>query len=403
MDKNNKIEALIQRYQEGTCSARERELVEEVLFLHPAKESGTAGEDTYKNALWDKLYPMLQQRRRQHRWYYAAAAIFIGVMCTALYFYVIVGNQKPEAVLIAATEILPGYNQATLTLADGTKVALDSAQSGIIVKDEDIKYNNGKKLEGIRHTAEGPSPVPGAIVNRKSELVNVLTTPKGGQYQIILSDGTKVWLNAASTLKYPSQFSGDKREVFLEGEAYFEVAKSGKTPKAEESQEVTAPFMVKTRNQQTLVLGTEFNISAYASDNRIKTTLVNGAVRVEAAAGANMTLAPREQAVWENDRLTKHKAHVENEIAWKNGLFSFDDKPFGEVMTELARWYNLQVKYEGPVPPDRFFGIAFRKEKLSLVLSLLESAGVSYRLEKGADGASNKLIISNQRKEAERH
>ncbi|SEO05593.1 FecR family protein [bacterium A37T11] len=320
-------------------------------------------------------------RKLNFRWLPYAAAIFIVALATALYFYQsqLIVNRTSKIV----NEIGPGGNRATLTLADGTKVELDSAQRGIIINEEDIKYNDGKNV--LAEKGRGPVAPEESIIN------NSLTTPKGGQYQIILSDGTKVWINAASTLIYPSRFLGDKREVELEGEAYFSV-----NDKVAGDRVSRMPFIVKSKNQQITVLGTEFNINSYEPE--VKTTLASGAIRVTSSAGVPLVLGvPGEQSILQNNgNLTKSKTDIFSAIAWKENRFSFDNKPFTQIMNEMARWYNFEVLYEGPKPTNRLMGGAFRTDKLSTVLRFLENLELSYRVEATSDHGHRLVIINNK-------
>ncbi|SEN07657.1 FecR family protein [bacterium A37T11] len=308
-----------------------------------------------------------QKNRHLYRWTSMAAAILIAAFAAIYYFH----WAKPTF-----TDIAPGYNQATLTLADGTTFPLDSAQTGIQIGAGNIRYNDGTKL-----TAVIPTKTEGA--HQAMELS--LSTPRGGQYQVILCDGTKVWLNAASTLKYPYKFNGDKREVFLEGEAYFSV--NSKDAK---------PFIVKTREQSTTVLGTEFNLAAYADEASVKTTLINGAVRVlhiDSKQPAFFVLAPGEQSILVGNKLTKQKTDVEVASAWKNGQFDFTGKNLEQVMRELERWYDFTVIYEGSIPEMEFYGKVYRNNNLSDVLEILKGAKVRFRIAPG-----RKLIIENNKK-----
>src|SRR5690606_30339212 len=194
-----------------------------------------------------------------------------------------------------ARDIDPGSNRATLTLADGTKVDLSSAQDGIIVGDGGITYSDGSGiLDNRQQTTGNGQTSPMSDVSRLMSL----STPKGGTYQIVLPDGSKVWLNAASTLRYPVRFSGDTRTVFLEGEGFFEVSQQGSSPsgirpsRTAHSKQQPAPFIVKTRGQETVVLGTAFSISAYPDQEAVKTTLANGSVRVTSLKGITADQSP---------------------------------------------------------------------------------------------------------------
>ncbi|SEM04568.1 FecR family protein [bacterium A37T11] len=374
-----------------------------------------------KQKLHDRIQPPEKPVKqlsphKQYRWsymkYYAAAAIIVA-LATALYLYRgdLFVNRKTN---IVNQEILPGYNQATLTLADGTKVELDSAKRGIQIRDEDISYNDGTKI-AAKTIVPDPLRSSGSTLrseNRNSSIVNstmlTLSTPKGGQYQIILSDGTKVWLNAASTLKYPSRFSGDRREVSLEGEAYFEVNNNPSIGAMQDNRKSylvnrksNVPFVVKSRNQEILVLGTKFNVTAFNDEKETKTTLVEGKVQVKSQNLKLKTynlqlLTPAQQAVVKGDSLTVSKVDITRELAWKDNKFSFDNKPFTQIMAELSRWYNIEVLYEGKIPEPEFFGGIYRSNTLSTVMALLEANGIRYRLE------GRKMIIMQAKKGGEK-
>ncbi len=311
-----------------------------------------------------------------------------------------VGNGKE----IAATEILPGGNRATLTLADGRVINLDEAQTGIIVGTENITYDDGSPLGAvIPSAAEESLPNPGG-----ASVMLSLTTPKGGTYQITLPDGSKVWLNAASTLKYPSRFSGYERIVELTGEAFFEISSAPMSPAG--GGRGRLPFTVKTDKQSVDVLGTQFNISAYPDDDETKTTLVEGKVRVDGAVDveahnhapnkSSVVLTPGQQATTrarlpgQGAAIQIHEVDVTQFTNWRNGRFSFDDKPFADIMKELGRWYDLEVTYEGPVPTNRYFGGAYRTQRISLVLDVLRAGGIDYRITKNADGKHQLTVIN---------
>ncbi len=339
--------------------------------------------------------------RRLRPWlpYAAAAAILLAVG-----WLLLVDSRESSVDGLAATEILPGGNRATLTLADGRVINLDEAQTGIIVGAEDITYTDGSALAAvIPSAAEESLPNPG-----DAPVMLSLTTPKGGTYQITLPDGSKAWLNSASMLKYPSRFSGDSREVILEGEAYFDiqpqVGRVGANPEGLIGDTNHSPFSVQTANQVVNVLGTEFNISAYADDPETKTTLVTGKVRVDVepvptrreankhSPHKGVTLTPGQQATTRGAATTINTVDIDQHTAWKSGKFSFEGKSFEQVMRELARWYDLEVVYEGDIPQETFFGDAYRNTNLSVVLGALQSAEIDYRIEQG-----RKLIIAGKR------
>src|SRR5690606_18203557 len=205
-----------------------------------------------------------------------------------------------------------------------------------------------------------------------------LSTPKGGTYQIVLPDGTKVWLNAASTLKYPSRFDGGERVIELSGEAYFAVAK-----------DVKKPFKVVSNGQEIQVLGTEFNISAYVDEAEMKTTLVAGAVQIFNRQSSIVNrLEPGEQSIIRGAFTDIQKVETERYTAWKNGYFYFKQTPFAEIMRQLARWYDIDVIYKGSIPKETFSGVMDRNLTLNDVLKLLNVFSVQVQIEEGG-----KLVV----------
>lgn len=260
-------------------------------------------------------------------------------------------------------EILPGGNKALLTLSDGSTIMLDSAANGALAQQGDTKV---LKMDGGKLAYEGG-------VAKGEVLYNTVTTPKQGFYQVDLPDGTRVWLNAASSLSFPVAFEKNKREVSVKGEAYFEVASNK-----------NAPFSIKLPNGNLIeVLGTAFNINAYEDEKAIRTTLLHGNISV--SKNTKLILSnPGEQAVIDNHTSALElvrNVDVEKVIAWKNGVFNFQGVGLEEVMRQLARWYDVNVVYKGQVPDVRFFGKISRNVKLSSVIIALEESNVRLRME----------------------
>lgn len=303
---------------------------------------------------------------------YAAAIILIAfIVGIAINIH---NKGKPQAGhSITLHDVLPGGNEATLMLADGTIVDLQADQSGIIIGDN-ITYLDGKTILPFKK-------------NNTSAAENlVIKTPLGGQYHIVLPDGTAVWLNANSTLTYSSKFSISERMVHLEGEAYFKV-------KRLENKNKLTPFSVFSDGQEIRVLGTEFNVLAYQDEDHTKTTLINGSIEVINLATHHLTqVSPGQQASVSGTETLIGTVDVNKEIAWKNGKFSFDNKTFDQIMTEMARWYNIKVEYQNGIPSDRFIGDAYKTDKLSTVLRFLESSDIQYRIE-STETNTPKLII----------
>ncbi len=321
--------------------------------------------------------------RRIGRWLpYAAAILIASTVAIWAFFGDRTRNRPPAALQVNQTGIMPGGNRATLTLSDGRTIALSSEQQGIVVQDG-ITYLDG-------------TVVLGDSTNSQTHTL-ALTTPKGGTYQITLPDGSRVWLNAASTLRYPSRFTDHERVVELSGEAFFSIRSqpsalpTGQAGIGDQPKAARLPFRVMTKGQTVEVLGTAFNISAYVDDSETKTTLVEGRVRLE-ANGASLQLAPGEQGVSTKNGLSKHEINTQPYTAWKDGKFAFTGKPFGQAIGEIARWYDLEVVYTDGIPDETLFGGAYRNENLSIILQLLTSHRVDYQL------SGKQLIIQNKNK-----
>lgn len=333
------------------------------------------------NALQARLPLILNAPQREKRgvvrllkpWFkYAAAAVLI----ISISFFIRSILQKPvpvntstEKPIAATTDIAPGSQGAVLTLADGRKVVLDSLGNGT------ISLQTGAEVR----LKDGQLVYDPVTATEEQMVYNSISTPKGRQFQLILPDGTKVWLNAASSLKYPTHFSGNERKVEIKGEAYFEVAKNAQKP-----------FIVMLpQGAEVRVLGTHFNINAYDNEPVIKTTLLEGAVKISAIGNRQSAmLKPGEQAVLTADsRFTIAGADVEKVMAWKNGVFNFEDATLQEVMHQLERWYDIEVVYETGIPKLEFVGKMGRDLSLNNVLRGLEINKVHCRLE------GRKLIV----------
>ena len=373
-----KARQLIERYRKGLCTPEEKVLVERWYesVVHDEKSPGIpfAQLAEERRATWDKLeqrYFHAAGTRVLYRYIAAAAAVLL-IAVAALYV-----RRSGEHTPVA--DITPGYSQATLTLSDGRMIDLSSGQDGIIIGDDGITYADGTEVL---------SPEPGKSV--RPEDSHTISTPKGGQYQVILPDGTRVWLNAASKLTYPSNFAGDSRRVELTGEAYFSVAQSSGGNDSRHP-----PFVVRTNSADVRVLGTEFNINAYEDEHSVKTTLVNGAVQVmlpgdRHAETTAERLYPGQQAEVRDGKILVRVSDVEAETSWKRGRFDFQDKTLEVVLRQLARWYNLEISYEGPVPVIEFYGGLNRNQNITTVLELLRNNEVKYRLE------GRQLIVVNK-------
>lgn len=301
-----------------------------------------------------------------YRW---VAAAGIALLVCGSYFYFSQQSPSVDAAKISGNthlqlnDVPPGGSKAVLTLADGSTIVLDSAKNGTLIRQGTVDISKPEDGQLAYNTG-----APGA----KEVLYNIIATPRGGEYALQLADGSKVWINAASSLRFPTAFNGDERRVELTGEAYFEVA--GDPGK---------PFKVIVNGIEVAVLGTHFNINAYTDESSIKTTLVEGAVKVT-GEHQSLLLSPGQQAQVDKagEMTLIKKANLDVATAWKNGRFEFEDNSITSVMQQIQRWYNVAVVYDGKIPDIRFSGAISRQENVSKVLTMLELTHlVRFRME----------------------
>lgn len=333
--------------------------------------------DGEENDIWDqrlasKTLAKIHRAKGQHetprtpifRRLLSYAAMLLILSTAALLFYRINISDKQQ---VEVRDLTPGTNKAFITLSDGSIVELREDQEAVVLGEE-LSYEDGTLI---------------AKMNEDEVVYSTIETPRGGQYQITLPDGTKVWLNANSKLTYPSRFTGGVRKVELAGEAYFEVL-----PLNVGGSKV--PFMVKTVQQEIEVLGTQFNIKAYTDDEgNTQTTLVEGAVQLH-ASGQTLLLHPGEQGVSNHHGLNKKKVDVSQYIAWKNNEFVFEETELKDALKILSRWYDFDVSLESHVPTTHLYGNIRRDENLTEVLKIMESSGLRFRIERSGD--RNRLI-----------
>lgn len=371
----------MKKHRKGTLSEQERMELDQLYLRHAKSSTPLRDGAVYARRMkeMDNAFPFYRKpsTRRISRWLpYAAAVILVALAGTWIFFGDRIVNRTPQ--IVNAQDIDPGSHRATLTLADGRTIDLSQDQYGIVIGDETITYQDGSSLAGIHF---GPTPDGDA-----PPMQYVLTTPQGGTYQITLSDGTDVWLNAGSTLKYPSHFTGTERTVEIIGEAYFDVAKDQKMP-----------FQVNSPKQQIEVVGTEFNVQAYEGDAETKTTLVAGSVRV-VATGTTLQLVPGEQSIWRSNGITKSPVDTEAATAWKNGYFKFDGD-LKSIMAQISRWYDIDVVFDKNVDTSmELMGRISRDKKLSDILLMLQDVDedLKFKIE---DLSANRRDVSAQQRE----
>lgn len=366
------ILALLQKYQKGTLSNEDRDKLDAWYLSEASRSNLTLNEYELEESyeLLKSKLPLQKETKVISIWPRVAVAASIALLLGTGIFYFTKPKEQIIEVAEKPKEIAPGGNRGILTLSNGKQIVL----ADISAKDTIAK--EGKKEEvTIKMNANGTVTY---IVNPDAETskentssFNTLSTPTGGQYNIVLADGTKVYLNAVSSIKYPTHFNGDQRIVELDGEAYFEVAKNK-----------DKPFIVKSGQQSIEVLGTHFNVHAYNNESIVKTTLLEGSVAVS-YKNQKTILKPGQQSSMADNwkKIAIKEVDTQAAIAWKNGRFKFDNADLKTVMKQLERWYGIKVEYRGDVSDVRFNGGTFMNKNLSEVLKVLELNNIKFKVE----------------------
>jgi transmembrane sensor len=294
-----------------------------------------------------------------------AAATILLFLSFGAYFLLHKNTSNQQVAQNQIHDIAPGSNKAILTLANGKTIILNNAKNGLLSKQGSsiVKSANGEVIyQQVSNETQNTEVT-----------YNSITIPRGAEYQVVvLPDGSNVWINAASSLRYPTAFSGNERKVELTGEAYFEVTHNP-----------AKPFMVSTNSQTVEVLGTHFNINAYTDEPAVKTTLLEGKVKVTATAdNAMRILLPGQQAALNSNSFTVNPAETEEAVAWKNGRFMFEGDNIQHIMRTISRWYNVDIAYSGQIPDDSFSGGTSRFKNVSEVLNIFQLTGkVRFKIE----------------------
>lgn len=380
---NEQFSLLLERHRKGLASPKEERLLRSYYDLFEGEPDIL---DILPMSERERIHQRLESRlfapygtplepttprtrvRRLRRWLPYAAAVLL-VASVVGYFAVV--NRQSLVDSPSIVDIQPGGNKATLTLADGTTVDLSSEQSGIIVGDG-ITYLDGSAVVNEQVNKSASEQGRGGLsAGESGSHAHKLTTPKGGTYQVTLPDGSKVWLNAASTLTYPSHFTDNERVVELAGEGYFAIKKDSKRP-----------FKVRSAGQEVEVLGTEFNLSAYPDEAKTNTTLVEGTVQIvnRQSTIAN-TLKPGEQSTVRGATTVVQNVEIERYTAWKNGYFYFKKTPLEDVLRQAARWYDIEVVYRDGVLNETFSGDIKRDVSLRGLLEIMQLSTINVTLE----------------------
>ncbi|MBL1408266.1 FecR family protein [Sphingobacterium faecale] len=358
--KNPYIDTVVKKAED------EKKLLEDVtdcILLSKEDEGGDWNSRLEKMTI-SRINTVPEKRRRVKSLRYASVAIIL----VFLGFIWYVSKDKNDATSVVLQDLLPGKSNAVIKLSNGEVVELSGSKNGVIMG-ESLTYEDGALIV----------PLTGS-----EALTCEIHTPRGGQYQVTLSDGTKVWLNADSKLTYPSQFDLDKRVVELVGEAYFEVAKNI-------VDNVNKPFVVKTKKQEIEVLGTSFNTTAYMDDDCTYTTLVEGKVQIKDGK-KEVFLSPGEQCMTTaSGLLEKKRVDVSQFVAWRNDEFFFYETELKEVVRMLGRWYDFETVNEESIPDTHMYGTISREKRLTEVIHLIQASGLKFRIEKKDN--KNYLIV----------
>jgi transmembrane sensor len=363
---------LLQRYLHGTATS------EETAFLHAYYNVFITDNDVInllnghekeklKLSIRAGIQKEIAQKGRtkkiQIRALIAAAATVIIVLSFSLYFFKPKSKPQDAPGLSAIVKIPPGSNKAVLTLHDGRQISVTDARHGQLVVEGNMAIN--KTADGELNYQNGGRPA------NTPAMFNTLTTPRGGQYQMTLSDGTKVWLNAASSIRYPVSFAGSsKREVEITGEVYFEVV-----------HDVHQPFRVISNGMEIEDLGTEFNVNAYNDEPVIRTSLVEGSIKISKGGRAIIMEPGMEATIKTGESLIKvGPGDIEEAVAWRNGQTIFTNQNIQTIMRQVSRWYDVDVIYEGALTDRRFDGGISRKSDLSAVLKILQLNHIHFKM-----------------------
>jgi len=376
------IKEILNKVSAGTATSEEEHVAK--YWLHyfskddiPELSENELNQET--EAIYNSLMEGRTPAKVKRMWYAAvAAACLLMALGTGLFYYNQQNTEIPknDVIVNKIHDAAPAQNTATLMLANGKKISLADAPTGLIAEQANVsifKTADGKLV----YKAKSSTAITNEPVSESSGL-NTITTARGQQYQVELSDGSKIWLNAASSFTFSATFASLKqRKVELNGEAYFEVAK-----------DKAHPFIVKTDKQEVEVLGTHFNVNSYSDENRTKTTLLEGSVKVSDKKEQKI-LHPGQESVVTKNALSVRNVNTQEAVAWKNGDFIFDNEDFGSILRQVARWYNVEIIDNGNHEDLHLSGTVSRSKNISAVLKALEVTG---KVKFKVDG--NRVIVT---------
>ena len=387
---DEQLQVLAEKMLSGTITPEEQALLDQWLSRKPGEQMVWTSGDADEKALKDRLLKRIKEdagisgtttRTRRmdvlHQYRRIAAAIVLLLVAGGAGFIFLLDRRPltPERAIQDAPvhDIAPGSTGAILTLADGSKVVLDTTGNGNIAVQgmSRLMKQNDQLIYEQSMGSDASGDTAGEDV-----AYNTMTTPRGRQFKVVLSDGSTVWLNAASSITYPSVFTGAERKVIVTGEVYFEVTR-----------DADKPFVVQIGTSEAgdarvTVLGTHFNVMAYPDEKRIETTLMEGSVRVSKGDG-QVIINPGQQASFSlaSDQIRVAEVDTDRVNAWVNGKMSLDNLDVEAIMRQLSRWYNVDVKFEGPAPREHYWGLINRNVYLTSMLEVMRANGINVRLE----------------------
>ncbi|WP_413997882.1 FecR family protein [Flavobacterium sp. W1B] len=363
---------IVRKYLKGKASQ------DEVLFLEKyynlfEKELGITSQfsekekETFERELLEGILQKTEEKKKTFQlskisWYKQSAAALILLFIGLGAYYNTTTSTEVKPIILAKNDLPPGTNKAILTLANGSQVVLDSTNNGLVIQQSNTQITKTAKGQLSYTLLKKPTADAG---------FNSISTPRGGEYQLVLPDGTKVWLNASSSIRFPVAFVGKERNVTISGEAYFEVAKNKKMP-----------FIVSAGKMNVEVLGTHFNVLAYQDEPVLKTTLLEGSVKIiNEKSVAYLTPGEQSRLTDKGQLSIKKDIDLNKEVAWTKGQFQFNSNTIQEIMLQLSRWYDVEVVYQGTISNETFSAVVKRSSNISQVLKLMETSGVKFTIE----------------------
>lgn len=368
----NYFREILKKYRQQTASSEEIKFLESYYNMFEVNDGLINGDNESQfselrddiKANIDRRIERPRVRKLSYGWMKYGAAV-AALLLVSVAIYLVSYRQKNDLLAQMDRTVVPGSNKAVLTLANGNKIVLNEVKTGEVAQQSGINITKKDNGEVIYQVSASPDLT-------EETAMNTITTPNGGQYTVVLSDGSRIKLNAASSVSFPTSFKGRERVVDLHGEAYFEVAKN-----------IQHPFKVISGLQTVEVLGTHFNVEAYADESAIKTTLVEGSVKV-VAGKHHIIIFPGQQASVSREStgsIATAQVNLDKEMAWINDVFIFDGDNLKSVMSEISRWYNIKIVYNGAIPDKKFFGGISRNSKLSEVFKILELNQIKLNLK----------------------